>query len=197
MLPDFPRIKKEFEKALNKYLRNLVQQEPLLSRIKEIKLFEGRRFATEDNTGEIDNSHFQEIQSELIIERDEIIRKGILAYIEKLQSVAQDIQRQKAKMFFDKIASVTEKTGNVVDAKGQPFAFEHFYTMIEKVQIEFDETGNPFLPTIFISPQLGARIKEMLPQWKENPEYDKRMKELLDKKRMEWYDRESNRKLVD
>jgi len=48
-----------------------------------------------------------------------------------------------------------------------------------------------------VSPNLGAKLKEKLPEWEANSEYKKRFEDLIERKRKEWNDRESNRKLVD
>jgi hypothetical protein len=84
-----------------------------------------------------------------------------------------------------------------VNGKGQPFTFELFLETLEKISIDFDDQGNPYLPTVVVSPELGAKLKSKLPEWEANPDYDKRFKELIERKRKEWNDRESHRKLVD
>jgi hypothetical protein len=197
MLPDFPKIKLKFQEELTRYLRNLIRQEPLLSQIRQVRMFEGNKLSTRDETGEIDKSPFQDFSAELQIDRKDIIAKGILAYLEKLTNVAEQIQKQQAKMVFENIEKVTKRIGNVVDGRGRPFDFEMFYEGIEKVQIEFDDTGKPHLPTFFVDPKLGAKIKEMMPQWQQNKDYERQMTDLLNRKKVEWNDRESNRKLVD
>lgn len=197
MLPDFPKIKAKVGEALNRFVRNLIRQEPLLSRITNVRVFEGNRLATKGVTDEIDQSPFKEMRSDLVIDRKELIDKGIMAYIENIQGTVEDIQRQQTKMVFEGVQKATERIGNIVDGKGRPFDFELFYGVVEKVQIEFDEAGNPFLPQLFVSPELGLKLKELMPQWNANPDYKQRMEALMAKKRKEWNDRESNRKLVD
>jgi hypothetical protein len=89
------------------------------------------------------------------------------------------------------------KTGNVISGKGKPFTFDHFLEALEKMLIDFDEDGNPFMPSILISPEDWERIKSDFPKWDTDPENKKKIQSIINKKRDEWYDRESHRKLVD
>ena len=197
MLPDFPKIKEKLKKAINRYLQNLVRQEPFLSQIREERHFEGNRMTLKTQDGELDQSEYKEISGELSIKKEDIITKGPMAFIENVYNTAEEIKKQKAKLVFDKLKEVTDKTGNVVNGKGQPFTFDLFIESLEKIWIDFDDQGRPYLPTLVVSPNLGAKLKEKLPEWEANSEYKKRFEDLIEKKRKEWNDRESNRKLVD
>ncbi len=147
--------------------------------------------------GEMDKTDYKVASSEVKIKREDVIAKGTMAYIENIKAVAEEMNRQRAKYFFDKMKEVTEKTGNIVNGKGQPMNFDLFLETIKKMWIDFDDAGNPILPTIVVSPELGARLNKMLPEWERNDEYRKAFDEVIKTKRKEWNDRESNRKLVD
>lgn len=197
MLPEFPQIKVKLQEVLRLYLENLVRQEPLLSQIRHVRMFEGNGLSTQDPSGTVDRSSFKELRGDMVISREEIIQKGICAYLESINNVAQQLQKAQAQMAFQKVIESSEKIGNVVDGRGRPFDFEMFYEGAKKVQIEFDDDGNPHFPTLFVGPELGLKIKELIPEWLKNDEYNERMRILIDEKRKEWNDRESNRKLVD
>jgi len=197
MLPDFPKIKEKLKEAINRYLQNLVRQEPFLSQIRVEHHFEGNRMSSGTEDGELDQSEYKEISGEFSIKKEDIIAKGPMAFIENVYNTAEEIKKQKAKLVFEKLKEVTDKTGNVVNGKGQPFTFDLFIEMLEKIWIDFDDQGKPLLPTVVVSPELGAKLKEKLPEWESNPEYKERFEDLIERKRKEWNDRESNRKLVD
>jgi hypothetical protein len=63
--------------------------------------------------------------------------------------------------------------------------------------MDFDELGFPIYPTLILSPDLYEKVKSELQRWSSDPKVIARQKEIIDKKRKEWLDRESNRKLVD
>ncbi len=197
MLPDFPKIKKKFEDNINIYIRKLVRQDPVFSQIREEIHFEGEKMATKTMDGELDEGGYQEISGEIKINKDEIIEKGPIAFINNIQEVAEEIKKQKAEMMFRKIDEITTKTGNKVDIKGRPLTFDVFMEMLEKLWIDFDSNGNPIMPTLVISPKLGEKMKERIVEWEKNPDCKKRHNELIERKRKEWNDRESHRILVD
>lgn len=197
MLPDFPKVKKKHIQAIDRYLKELIRQDPLFSGIREEHHFEGNRMSYGTVDGEIKQENYKEVSSEAKIIREDVIRKGVEAYLEQIRSLAEEMKKQKAEAMFAKIKEVTDETGNVVDGREQPFSFELFAESIKKIWIEFDEDGKPIMPTMVVHPELGDKIKGLLPQWEKNLEYKKIMDDIIEKKRNEWNDRESNRKLVD
>ena len=195
MLPDYPELKKKFVKGLNLYLRKLVKDDPLFSQIKEEFHHEGNRISGFSEDGFTENSGYQEVSIDYSLKREDIIAKGPAVFVENILNVAEKMREEKAKLVIKKLNDVTEQTGCKVD--GKPFNFDTFIEALEKIHIDFDDEGNPSLPTIIVNPQLSAILKEELPKWHSNPECERRMKELLDRKKKEWDDRESHRKLVD
>jgi len=197
MLPDFPKIKKKHVEAINKYLKELIHQDPLFSGIRVEHHFEGSRMSYKTVDGEPNETEYQAASSEFQVKREDVIARGAMAYVENLRDAAEEMKRQKAGYFFKKMKEVTERTGNVVNGKGHPFSFELFVEMIKKIWIDFDEDGRPIMPTMVVSPELGEKLRVLLPEWEKNPEYKKTIDDIIDKKRKEWNDRESHRKLVD
>jgi hypothetical protein len=159
--------------------------------------FEGNRMASTSQDGFSEESEYAEISGGIEVKREEIISKGLSAFEGTLINAAEQIKKQKAELLLNKIKEISEKTGNVANGQGKPFSFELFLELLEKMQIDFDESGNPSIPTLVISPKQAAFLKEKMPEWERNEAYQKKYKEIIDKKRVEWNDRESNRKLVD
>lgn len=197
MLPDFPEIKRKFIEVVNKYLRHLTRQDPLFSKIHEEHHFEGDKMSSRTVSGEIDESGYKKFSSEFTISREDIISKGPKAFIENIEKVAEDLKKHKAELLFGKLNEATEKTGNIVDLKGQPFTFDHYLEIFEKIWIDFDDEGNPYMPSLVIPPKDEPMLKGKLLEWSANPECKKKFDKLIEKKKAEWYDRESHRKLVD
>lgn len=197
MLPDFPEIKLVHQKIADQQIQIMVRQDPLFSLVRTEKHFEGNGLSIKRSNDETEKSHYKEISSKFTIEREQIIEKGIIAYIEHFNKVAEDIKRQQAQLLFSNIEEATSKTGNIVDGKGRSFSPELFFQALEKIWIEFDDQGQPFLPTMVVSPELGAKIKDKLPVWDSDPDYKKKFDEIIEKKKAEWNDRESDRKLAD
>src|SRR2546428_740630 len=64
---------------------------------------------------------------------------------------------------------------------------------------DVDGDGQPDLSfiRIVVHPELGRLLQEKGPEWEADPAFQKRRDEIIARKRIEWSDRESNRKLVD
>lgn len=197
MLPDFPKIKKKHVEAMNKLLKEALQ-DPLFSDIREEHHFEGTGMSYKTVDGEAHETDYHAVaSSEFLVRREDVIAKGAMAYVENIRSAAEEMKKQKAQYLFEKIKEATDKTGNVVDGKGRPFSFELFVESIKKIWIEFDEKGNPHMTTMVVPPEIGEKLRVLLPEWEKNLEYKKIMEEIMEAKRKEWNDRESHRKLVD
>jgi hypothetical protein len=74
-------------------------------------------------------------------------------------SIARQQLEQTMRAFFALIDEVTRQTGNVVDAHGD--AAEGLLGMLEKMDIAFDDEGNPRLKMI-ASPETAERIRAQL-----------------------------------
>ena len=193
MLPDFPKVKRKYIEAIDRYLRVLIQQDPLFLGIREEHHFEGNRMLYGTMDGDINQGDYKVAKSESVIKREDIISKGVEAYLEQIRNAAEEMKRQKAETMFSKIREVTDRTGNVVNAKGRPLDFELYLEVLKKMWIDFDEDGKAILPTLVVSPEQGDKLQTLMPEWLNNPKF----KETMEMKRKEWNDRESNRKLVD
>ena len=92
---------------------------------------------------------------------------------------------------------MTKASGNAVDAKGQPLSPSLLFKALEKMEINFDENGRPTNLVLVLHPAQVADFKKKAAEWDKDPEYQKTFKDLMEKKRAEWRDRENSRKLVD
>lgn len=197
MLPDFPGVKERLLRIVNRYLQRLIREEPFLSEIREERHFEGNKISSRTDEGNLDESGYIEMSGNMVVKKEEIIVKGPAALVEKIKETAEQIKKQKAEVVFKKLNEITEQAGTVVNAKGGPFTFDLFLESLKKIRIDFDDQGNPHMPTLVMSPVLAARIKEKIPEWESAPKYKKQFDEIMVQKKKEWDDRESNRKLAD
>ena len=197
MLPDFPLIKNHFQKRFLKVIKKGIRSDPFLSQINVRFVHEGNILKTTTLDGYSDTTNFKEITSKFEIGFEEIIQKGPVAMFERAKNIIEEMSKQQSKDFFDKMNQVTERTGNVVDGKCKPLSPQLILKSLEKIAIDFDDIGNPILPTLVLHPQVFERMKKKLPEWKKDKEIDEKFKTIIQKKRKEWIDRESNRKLVD
>lgn len=198
MLPDFPMLKCKIQEMAVEDMQEQIQQDSILSRIRRELLFEGNRSSMKTENGETEESSYKGISAPYSVEREDIINKGHIAFMGNIRDeMIENMRGQQIRQFFDTVEKAAEKSGNVINGKGQPITHERFLELFEKIQIDFDEEGTPHGLFFAMHPNTFAKIKDKLLEWENNPEYKKKYEEILEKKRKEYYDRESRRKLVD
>lgn len=197
MLPDFPNIKAKLVKLLLSKTR-MAQSLNLgpLADIKKTKQFEGNKAFLIREDGSIDEIEFKEFGANLpITDLKSVESQTPEDIIKMFNNAGKDIAKQQSKLTYEKINKGVKEVGNVIDAGGKPFCLDDFFRAIEKIQIDFDNFGNPYMPTFVGGQKAIESVYKVLPQL-EDPLYKKRYNELMEKKKEEWRDRESNRKLV-
>lgn len=197
MLPDYPKIKKYLEKKFTDAIKREIQKDPLLSSLRVRIVNEGNAVVSSSIEGFSERIEYKKISAKFEIKNEEIIEKGPNVYFSRVKQIAEEIGGQQSQMFIKKMDEVTQRTGNVVNAKARPLSPQLILEALEKIAIDFDEHGNPIFPSLVVSPQQYEKIKEEIPKWESDPDLRKKHTELMEKKRKEWLDRESNRKLVD
>ena len=93
-------------------------------------------------------------------------------------SIARQQLEQTMRAFFALIDEVTQQTGNVVDAHGD--AAEGLLGALEKMDIAFDDEGNPHLQMI-ASPETAERIRAQMEAF--TPEQMQRLATIISSKR--------------
>ena len=197
MLPDFIYLKEKVKGNLNQYIRIMSKNDPLIANIREELIFEGDGIVYHTIDGEEQKKNYDKIKSEFKLKDEEIIDKGPMALIPLMRNLGKDIESQKSKHILKELKETTEKAGNVIDGKGKKINPDIILQCLEKIQIDFDENGNPYMPALFVDPKMADYIKGKIPEWEKDIEHKKKHEELMKKKKEEWHDRESNRKLVD
>ncbi len=197
MLPEFPEIKMLIERALNKNLRAEIRNDPLLSRFGEYHFSEGDKWEVEQEDGSIEKREFTKIEGKVSISSKDVVTKGLGAFAASQLQIAEEIKSKQTEMLIKEFKNTAEQSGNILDNRNRPFTFDTFITLLEKVTIEFDNDGRAILPSLVVAPELAEKLAKEIPKWEADLKNKERYDKLLEKKREEWNDRESNRKLVD
>jgi hypothetical protein len=198
MLPDYPEMKRELRGDLNLQLRLVVNiSAPLAAGIKSYVQVEGDRFTYETTEGEVITKKFLRMQAKFEVPGRLSSAETYEEFMNKATEAAKSIARQSSDVLYSTIEQETARAGNALDAKGKPFHPTMMWDMIEKMDLDFDErTERAKMPTIRMHPDMLKAIAGKFPEWEVDPELQKRRSEVLRKKKEEWRDRESRRKLV-
>lgn len=198
MLPDFPELKKQLRLLLRERLRqSFDRQAPVISEVRRFKSHEGDTFTIHRLDGSVTTSSYHRAETEFSIDRRELPTLTPQQLITRVDEAAGKMAEQASKHFFETLNEAVSKAGNVVNAQGQPISPELIFQVLEKIQLDFDEDGKPHGLTMVVGPKLAETLRTLIPKWEADPELNRRYERLMDKKREEWRDRESRRKLVD
>jgi hypothetical protein len=197
MLPDFPELKAEVQKFVLAKLRSLVDTgDPVLRQIKGFNQHEGQKMQYEQQGYGTVQDDFERIGTQFEIPIGDVPNLVGEKLDATLAAIAEDLVRQSAKLFFDKMDQTCDLAGTSVDARGKPFSPELFLEMISTPQLEFGRDGKPE-STFVMHPDMVPTMKKVAEQIENDPELKRRHTEILERQREAWAARESNRKLVD
>ena len=199
MLPDYPTLKRKLNEKFEDIVRNKIQEEePLLSEIRRSIIQEGNSLAITSSDGYSSKTSYQEFVTHFEISFEEIIKNGPEAFYSRVSEISKEMAGKMAKHTIAMLEKVTERTGNVVKSeKGEGITPKLILDVLEKIEISFDASGNPIMPTLIVTPEDYKKLTETKMDLESAQELEKRRKEIIEKKRNEWVDRESNRKSVD
>ena len=197
MLPDFPRVKKAALHYFNSNASIQSSNTPMLALVPTRIIHEGTTSMMTSEEGITSLDDFKKIEASFKVTDDELIRNGFGAFLSKLGDISEDIAKQKEKVLLGKISEVTESTGRAIDAKGQGLSPTLILQALEKIDVEFDDNGNPKNLALVVHPNQIQKLTENAAKWAKDPEQVKAYNLLMAKKREEWRARENSRKLVD
>lgn len=201
MLPDFNSTKKKLEISIFSVASLKAKEGPIISKVNRKMVFEGKKHSIIDSSGDFIEKSYEKVASEFSVTLDEVLERGIYIFVEKSFEASNEIADKTTEGLINEISNVTSKTGNEIDASGMLFT-EAYLNGLKNMYVEFDEKGNPYLPTLFLHPETYKKVDNQLREhFKENQrniiQYNKKLEDIIELKRKEWNDRQSNRKLVD
>jgi hypothetical protein len=175
---------------IQKYIFHMIEVDPLLSKIGISSSIHPPNVRYSDGEKELITP------PDLVALKTKMNRMDIEEYnmetlSEQLYSIAIQQLSAMQKMLIDGMNKITHFTGNVVDAKGAKLSPEHVIEMIEQIHIDFDEEGEPRLPSLLPSPKLAEGLKQM--KWTKQQE--ERLEQIIEEKRAKHYAKKCHRRL--
>lgn len=82
--------------------------------------------------------------------------------IETLVGGAKEMKSEITRRMFERMDEIAEQNGMTVDARGRPFSADLIVEMFEKMDIEFDESGNAMIPAIGVHPSNMEMLRAAL-----------------------------------
>jgi hypothetical protein len=95
---------------------------------------------------------------------DNVIRESLLDdYGSSLVEIGAQFCDQMTERFVQRMSEVTDATGNSLDVEGRPLSHDLILDAIERVEIDFDDEGNPRMPSLMANPQTLAPLARIQP----------------------------------
>jgi hypothetical protein len=170
----------------------ITSKDPLLARI---GWKESQQLPIVQNTmpsGEVVEGTPFRTEGKVSVPVDDLVTGNLDAFVTALDDAAESFLKEMMPQLFERLGKISQSAGTAVDAGGQPVSHELMLRAFENLQIDFDDQGNPLLPTIFVGPDLYDQMRT-LPS--ETEAQKKAWDEMIERKRREFNDRRRYRKL--
>jgi hypothetical protein len=201
MLPDFPTLKRDLGQLLDLRMKRSARQRNVIATLAtSIVQHEGHAMAYDQMTKDgkrIVAGEYEKAEAGIMIKIEEVPDLIGDNLLKKIDEIAESIAKQTSQMSFARIDETLNEAGTGIDAKGQSLSPELYLEVLEGMEIGFDsETLEPTF-SIIIHPAMMPAMERLKNQMENNTAYKQRYDALMERKREEWRDRESHRRLVD
>ena len=199
MLPDYPFLKEKVQAQF------VIQMKEHVKRVFPLQGMTKRQVIHEGTNPEYQSEYKGHYEDELTnlktfsakasFSKDELrsmsLKDVFERYLETAEKMGRDIESNSIQELSEKL---TEKGQTTSISKS--ITPDDILKAIDSVALSFDEKGNAQLPTIMAAPETADKLSEVIVKLDEEPFLSK-FRKIIDKKRKDWNDRESSRKLVE
>lgn len=198
MFPDFPDV----QAAANRFIQAAIERQmgaesPMLRLTRSFVQHEGKQWLLRRSDGSESHSGFRAMEASAQISKKDLRSFDMQAIVRFIEDMAEQLARQQSELMLTRLSEATEKTGNLIDARGE-LTREIFLELLRKKQTDFDpETLQPSGEVFIIHPDTFEKIEPRLREWENDPDFRAEYDAIMDEKRGEWREREANRELVD
>jgi len=175
---DIPDYESSAIRFINEVLQGFLNVDPLFSGIERSITVHRGPIRNVPGETPLDQSMFA-VRAVATLTWDSVRNGKIEEYTRFLVDISESQRKSLARHLFRRISEITDITGRTIDAKGQLLTADFILDLLEKVEIGFDDEGNPQYPTLVVPPQLIKRLQEL----KITPEQEQRHKQIIEEKR--------------
>ena len=198
MIPDFPYEKEQLNNYWLRYLNKRFREfQGFFGSLPMHINHEGREWKIINKEFSSRPKEYSEIKGVFNIDFSEVSTLTPERIRQKLDITANNMAQQLSSGVFKEITKATKIAGNEINAEGKPLTKELFLETLSKIHLDFDDSGNWKPPVIIMHPDLWEAQKENFKSWENDKVFIKKFRNLIARKKEEWVERETNRKLVD
>lgn len=195
MLPDLPATREHVSKALREFFKRTARaQTGVWQKLdRHIADYECSGFEQHRFDGSVDLQDYKSVAGTIRLDLRDLKREGFAAVVRAYREAATEFGQRMAKLHWGRFDEIIEESGQSFDAGGKPLTPDLFLDLLENVDLDFDTEGNPCFPTFITTPSLLDTVRG----WTITNEQQHEFEQLVERKRLAWRDRESDRRLVD
>jgi hypothetical protein len=198
VLPDFPAQKAILRKRVNAVIQAAMRKRhPMIAIVRPRQQHEGRSFTVSQGGTTPRPTEFLEVSSTVTLRRSSVADMREAEVESLLLTLVDDLARQQAESLLEELSTAAEQGSRAVQSGTGPLTPELLLQTLERIDVSFDESGQPRMPTALMPPDAAAKLLEEGPAWEKDPEFQRRWNEIMARKREEFRVREASRKLVD
>lgn len=194
MLPVANKITADFANALLQYVSGQSRR-GAMEMTTQIMLNEGKRWRISRADGSVSESELREVSHEVEIPMKDVPNTDFESVLRIANEIAEGFKKSASEDLF-KTLDHELPDSQKVDGPVRPFDHEHFFEALEKMAIDFDETGEPVGLGMMVHPSVMPRLKQLDEEFKNSPELQARHDAIIKKKYEEFREREAGRRLV-
>jgi hypothetical protein len=151
----------------------------------------GTRITTD--AGDVVTFEPAEIAATMTLQWDDIAAGREGALIATIDEAAEHHHNEMTKWVLENLEQITEATGNAIDASGRPM-FDAVYEMFETIELTFEDDGSISSGFMWVMhPDMAQKMKQFEAEM--TPEQRKRLDDLIERKREEFFARRRRRNL--
>lgn len=187
----------EYEKAFARFVHQamhelMTHKSPLLSRIKTVAASSIPTVRNTMPSGEVVENSPIRMALPFTVEFKDAISGNLESITTSIDSAAEEGLRTLMPQIYGYMGRLCEAAGTATDARGEPLSHDLIRRSLENVDIDFDENGEPQLPTMVVSPEMAQSFQRLPPPTEEEKAaWDA----LIKRKRQEHDDRRHRRQL--
>ena len=155
MFPDFLKTKEKLQKMLADAMMqaHLTYMGPFAD-VPVSVIFEGNKTVVIREDGSTEEKNLEKITAELQVKFEEVEKMPHEMVLNKINGVTEEMAGKVKKSFYEELKKLADETGNVVSADGKSFSIDLLFEMLEKIDRDFDEAGNPNELRLIAHPKL-------------------------------------------
>ena len=197
VLPDYLDLSRELTAAFIRYVRAHSHVGGVAGLLATRIIHEGERQQVKPaGANEFEEVKLYEASTQSNVTFEEVEHITIATILREASKYAKSMHEQMSKHTFDFMNEITSKTGNIVDAGGEPLTLDHLYKFLELMPQEFDPRTGRTTATIVAPPEILPKLLELKSRIQSNVTERNRFAELEIRKRDEFRSREMDRDLA-